>query len=253
MATDLKTRNLRLSFVVSAPPSVVYTTWLDSAGHTAMTGGLRAEIEPRTFGRHMAGDGHIDGVTLELDAGRRIVQTWRAVDFPKNAPDSRLELHFEPTVTGTKVVIEHDDVPEELAEAIEKGWMTHYATRMSAYFRKLPASSSSVADKVRKAAKTARATATKAVATARKTAKRTASKAQKTAQRTVKKATRAARNATKAAKARAQKVTTQARGVATTARKKAAQKARKVSYDTRKKVTRTAKAAKKILSRKPKR
>ncbi|MEZ0311958.1 MAG: SRPBCC domain-containing protein [Myxococcota bacterium] len=132
--TTSTTRNVRVSFVVPASPDDVYGAWLDSSAHAAMTGGQRAEIEPRTFGRHMAGDGYIEGVILELDTGRRIVQTWRSSEFQKSSPDSRLEVHFGHASGGTRVGIEHEDVPVELADDIEAGWTKFYAEPMRAYF-----------------------------------------------------------------------------------------------------------------------
>ncbi len=99
-----------------------------------MTGGQHAEIEPRTFGRHTAGDGYIEGIILELDAGRRIVQTWRSAEFAKSSPDSRLEVHFRGESQGTRVGIEHEDVPVELADDIEAGWTKFYAEPMQVYF-----------------------------------------------------------------------------------------------------------------------
>jgi uncharacterized protein YndB with AHSA1/START domain len=132
--TTSTTRNVRVSFVVPASPDDVYGAWLDSSAHAEMTGGQRAEIEPRTFGRHMAADGYIEGVILELDAGRRIVQTWRSSEFQKSSPDSRLEVHFGHASGGTRVGIEHEDVPVELADDIEAGWTKYYAEPMRAYF-----------------------------------------------------------------------------------------------------------------------
>ncbi len=177
--TTSTTRNVRVSFVVPASPDDVYGAWLDSAAHTAMTGGQRAEIEPRTFGRHMAGDGYVEGVILELDVGRRIVQTWRSTEFQKSSPDSRLEVHFGHDGGGTRVGIEHEDVPVELADDIEAGWKEFYAEPMRAYFSQQGkrVSVKPSKPKAKGAGKTIKAKATKAGKSIAKAAKAAVKKA----------------------------------------------------------------------------
>jgi uncharacterized protein YndB with AHSA1/START domain len=178
MTSTPATRNVRVSFVVPAPPDEVYSAWLDSARHGAMTG-TRAEIEPRTFGRHMAADGYIEGVILELDAGRRIVQTWRSSEFTKSSPDSRLEVRFGADAGGTRVGIEHEDVPVDLADDIEAGWKTYYAEPMRTYFSqqgkrtavRSPMGAGAAMTKAKKAGKAVKAKAAKAGKAVKKAAK----------------------------------------------------------------------------------
>ena len=216
--TTSTTRNVRVSFVVPATPDDVYGAWLDSAAHAAMTGGQRAEIEPRTFGRHMAGDGYIEGVILELDAGRRIVQTWRSTEFQKSSPDSRLEVHFGHDTGGTRVMLEHEDVPVELADDIEAGWTKFYAEPMRAYFSqagKRPMVKAPMAAKAKRAGKAVKAKAAKAGNKAVKVAKAAVKKARGKAK--VKAA--AKKKATPAKKAKPKKAA-KARGAKKKARKR---------------------------------
>lgn len=56
---------LNLSTLIPAEPEKVYLAWLDSAGHTAITGSL-AKIDGRIGGKFTAWDGYIEGTTLEL-------------------------------------------------------------------------------------------------------------------------------------------------------------------------------------------
>ena len=224
--TTSTTRNVRVSFVVPAAPDDVYGAWLDSAAHAAMTGGQRAEIEPRTFGRHMSGDGYIEGVILELDAGRRIVQTWRSTEFQKSSPDSRLEVHFGHDRGGTRVGIEHEDVPVELADDIEAGWTKFYAEPMKAYFGqqgKRAKVKAPMASKAKSAGKAVKAKAAKAGKKAVKVAKAAVKKAKaavKKARSTTKVKAAAKKKAKPAKKAKPKKA-------AKPAAKKAKKKARK--------------------------
>jgi len=79
-----------ISTVLTASAKQVYEAWLSSKEHGAMTGGA-ARIDPVVGGRFSAWDGYITGATLELEPYRRIVQSWRTIEFPADAPDSRLE------------------------------------------------------------------------------------------------------------------------------------------------------------------
>lgn len=72
-----------------AKPADVFAAWLDSVAHGAMTGRGRAKIDPRVGGAHTAWNGYIQGETLELEPGRRIVQSWRTSEFPRHASRSR--------------------------------------------------------------------------------------------------------------------------------------------------------------------
>ncbi len=124
------------SFTVSdhlpAPPADVYDAWMSSDGHAAMTGG-GAEIDPRQGGAFTAWDGYIQGTTLELEPGRRIVQTWRTADFAPDDPESRIEVLLEPEDGGTLFTLRHTDIPDGQS-GYEEGWRDNYVEPMRAYF-----------------------------------------------------------------------------------------------------------------------
>jgi uncharacterized protein YndB with AHSA1/START domain len=126
----------RLSTLVSALPERVYSAWLDSNAHTAFTGGA-AKVDAAIGGKFTAWDGYIQGRTVELLQGRRIVQTWRTKEFPPASPDSRLEVQFESAEGQTRVTILHSNIPEGQGERYKKGWYDHYFTPMREYFARL--------------------------------------------------------------------------------------------------------------------
>ena len=82
------TYDFTLSCALPAAPEAVYDAWLDSAAHSAMTGG-EAKIRRRVGDRYSAWDGYIEGATLELVPGKRIVQFWRTSEFEASDPDDR--------------------------------------------------------------------------------------------------------------------------------------------------------------------
>jgi uncharacterized protein YndB with AHSA1/START domain len=128
--------SFQLEMLVAAEPQRVFSAWLDAKEHAAFTGGGEAVVEPWTGGRFISWDGYIHGILLGVDAGRRIVQTWRTSEFPPMARDSRLVVEFEEARGGTKVRIRHADLPPAQVKKYEKGWLEHYLKPLAKYFAK---------------------------------------------------------------------------------------------------------------------
>jgi activator of HSP90 ATPase len=124
-----------ISTTFSVAPEEIYVAWLSSEGHSAMTGS-RAEVEEGTGGAFKAWDGYIWGMTLELEAPRRIVQAWRTSEFPEDSPDSRVEILLEKVPGGTKITLVHTDIPDGQGDGYKQGWEDFYFTPMREYFSK---------------------------------------------------------------------------------------------------------------------
>jgi uncharacterized protein YndB with AHSA1/START domain len=122
--------------VVPATADRVYASWLDSAEHSRMIGAAYVSVEERVGSEYSERDSHVTGEILELEPGRRIVQSWRTTDFRSSHPDSRLELHLRDVPGGCEVMILHTEIPEGLAAKYEEGWRTHYLLPMARYFGK---------------------------------------------------------------------------------------------------------------------
>jgi uncharacterized protein YndB with AHSA1/START domain len=125
---------LEMSTVVPVSPLEVYTAWLDSEAHAAMTGGASADARAEIGAPFSSWDGYIRGVTLELEPGRRIVQAWRTTEFPDHAPDSRLEVLLLPEGDGTRVLVRHAALPEDQVESYRSGWSSFYFEPMQKHF-----------------------------------------------------------------------------------------------------------------------
>jgi activator of HSP90 ATPase len=125
--------SFEISTVLAAPAHRVYGAWLSSAEHGAMTGGA-AQIDPTVGGKFSAWDGYITGVTLELDPDRRIMQSWRTVEFPADSPDSWLEILLEEVADGTCLTLKHSKIPVGQGSAYESGWVENYFEPMKDYF-----------------------------------------------------------------------------------------------------------------------
>jgi activator of HSP90 ATPase len=122
-----------LSCALPAAPDAVYDAWLDSAAHSAMTGG-EAKIGKRVGDQYSAWDGYIEGATLALVPGKRIVQSWRTTEFGASDPDSTIVVDLEPIRTGTRLTLTHKGVPDGQTSYEKGGWQDNYFAPMKAYF-----------------------------------------------------------------------------------------------------------------------
>jgi len=123
-----------VSDVIPATPRAIYDAWLDSAGHAAMTGGKPATCSAVVGGAFMVWNGYIIGRNLALDPGKRIVQSWRTKKFTAADPDSEIEVLFEPVDNGTRVTVNHRNVPDGHTSYRDGGWQRSYFEPMKAYF-----------------------------------------------------------------------------------------------------------------------
>ena len=127
---------MELAFEVSTrfgvSPEVVYHAWLNSKQHSEMTGGA-ASVSDEIGGRFEAWDGYISGTNLALEPGRRIVQSWRTVEFQESEGNSQVEILLTEIPGGTELTLRHTQLPPH-GEQYRQGWEDHYFTPMRAWF-----------------------------------------------------------------------------------------------------------------------
>ena len=85
---------IRQSVTFNATPHDVYEALMDSTKHAEFTGD-EAAISRVVGGPVMAYGGYITGKNLELAPDEKIVQTWRASDWPAGAGVHR-HVHLDP-------------------------------------------------------------------------------------------------------------------------------------------------------------
>ncbi|MEO7109978.1 MAG: SRPBCC family protein [Polyangiaceae bacterium] len=121
----------------SASPEVVYRALTDAKTHSAFTGAA-AKIGAKVGGAFSAWNGYIKGRILELVPGEKIVQAWRTKDFPREYPDSNLEIRLTPESGGTRLRLLQTNVPEMSVENYHSGWQSRYWQRLRAWLATLP-------------------------------------------------------------------------------------------------------------------
>ncbi len=125
--------DFELSTILPATPEQVFDAWMSSKGHGAMTL-TECNIDPTVGGAYEAGDGYISGRTIALERPRRIVQTWRTVEFAETDRDSEIEVLLEPVPEGTKLTLRHRGVPDGQTDYENGGWQDNYWAPMNEYF-----------------------------------------------------------------------------------------------------------------------
>lgn len=125
--------SIQVSCVLPVDPATIYRDWLSTKAHTLFTGGA-AKIEPNVGGKHSAWDGYIWGETLEMESGKRIVQSWSTSNFPDGAEPSRLEILLEAVPEGCKITLNHSNIPTGQGKEYEQGWTDHYFNPMLDYY-----------------------------------------------------------------------------------------------------------------------
>jgi activator of HSP90 ATPase len=124
-----------LTDIIPAAPKAIYEAWLDSRGHSAMTGG-KAMQSAQVGAAVSAWNGYISGTNLALTRDNRIVQSWRTTQFTGDHADSKITVTLTPVKTGTRVTLKHSNVPDGQTSYEKGGWQSHYFEPMKTYFGK---------------------------------------------------------------------------------------------------------------------
>jgi activator of HSP90 ATPase len=114
-----------------ATPHDIYETIMDSKKHTKLS------RQPTTVSRRVGGAfkvGHdLEGKHLVLTKDKRIVQTWRANNWPKGTY-SRATFALARTTGGTRVTFTQTGVPSEFYGETATGWRVYYWTPLRNQF-----------------------------------------------------------------------------------------------------------------------
>jgi len=127
-------RIIKQTVTFKASPHDVYEVLMDSKKHAAFTGG-KATISRKVGGTFSAYDGYITGKNIELIQDKKIVQSWRAVDWPEGV-FSTVTFKFTPIPEGTRLDFTHMDVPDGTEEEFTQGWIDNYWESMKVFFEK---------------------------------------------------------------------------------------------------------------------
>jgi len=128
----METLEIHQEIEFDASPHKIYELLMDTAMHSQFTG------EPADISRDVGGPfscygDYINGENIELIPDKKIVQKWIGKDFPEGH-HSTLTIVLEDKGNGkTLLILDHANVPADLAPNIKLGWTTHYWDKMKEY------------------------------------------------------------------------------------------------------------------------
>jgi activator of HSP90 ATPase len=97
--------------------------------------GSAVKVERKVGGRFSVYDGEIQGENLELIPDRKIVQSWRYADWPKDHY-SKVTFLLTAEPNGTRLSFSQTGVPERHYEEIKQGWKDYYWNPLKETLRK---------------------------------------------------------------------------------------------------------------------
>jgi activator of HSP90 ATPase len=124
MGPIMKTKTIKQSVTFRARPHDVYEALMDSEKHARFTSG-EAHISREVGGKFSAFDGYSEGVNIELVPDEKIVQSWRAGDWPEGHY-SRATFIIKEDEGNTRLTFTQSGVPEKQYEDIAHGWQDYY-------------------------------------------------------------------------------------------------------------------------------
>lgn len=122
--SSINTSSISESYEFQAPASELYATFVD---RTRIAAWSRAppDVDPVVGGRFALFHGNVSGAFLELDAGRRIVQSWRLKDWPEGH-HAKLAMLFDQGLDGTNLRMTMEDVPIGAEDAVKSNFSEYY-------------------------------------------------------------------------------------------------------------------------------
>jgi activator of HSP90 ATPase len=98
----MKTKKIKQTVTFKSPPSEIYELLMESEKHSIITG-AEAKISRKVGGKISAYEGYITGKNVELVEDKKIVQKWRASDWP-DGHYSEVTFELKKIKSGTKLI-----------------------------------------------------------------------------------------------------------------------------------------------------
>ena len=117
-------KTIKQTVHINASPQDVYEAYTDAKKHADFTG-AKVKFENKVGGKFDIWGGELTGENVEFVPGKKIVQEWRANDWPEGH-FSGLTINLEPENEGTRLILVQENVPDDKADEIDDGWHQYY-------------------------------------------------------------------------------------------------------------------------------
>lgn len=123
--------NIEQQVEFNASAHEVYELLMDEKKHADFTD-APASISREVGGKFSVWGGYATGHNLELAPDRKIVQTWRASDWPEGE-ESKVTFELNNKNGKCELTFSQSAVPKDHVEDISKGWKDNYWDLMKRY------------------------------------------------------------------------------------------------------------------------
>jgi activator of HSP90 ATPase len=128
------TRTIKQTALIrGATPKDIYATLMDGKRHGALSG-QPTKVSSRVGGTFKVGH-DLEGKHLRLVKDKRIVQTWRANNWPKGTY-SKATFALANAAGGTRITFTQTGVPSQFYKEISSGWKAYYWNPLRKQFAK---------------------------------------------------------------------------------------------------------------------
>ena len=128
----MSAKTIHQEVTFKASPKKVYDALMDGKSFAAFTG-APATIDAKVGGAISGFGGMITGINVELVPGKRIVQAWRAGNWPEGI-HSIVKFELAAAGNGTKLTLDHSGAPDGSEEMLEGGWHKMYWEPLAKHF-----------------------------------------------------------------------------------------------------------------------
>lgn len=124
-------KTIRQNYFINATAEEVFAA-ITNPFTIELWSGYPAQMEAREGTEFSIFDGDIAGRNIKIIENRQLIQEWY---FGDSALESVVTIDLKPHKQGTRVNIEHTNVPDEDAGDLEEGWNKYYWGAIISFFK----------------------------------------------------------------------------------------------------------------------
>mmetsp|Transcript_11968 Transcript_11968/g.17792 ORF Transcript_11968/g.17792 Transcript_11968/m.17792 type:complete len:344 (-) Transcript_11968:56-1087(-) len=131
-STSSKTDEFTLKSSFASPPGMLFDCFVNP-GRIQVYTNSAAHVDPTMGGKFDMFNGNITGTFLEIEHNVKLVQSWRAKDWPKDV-QSHVTMKFDQQGSQCVLTLTHKNVPAKDVERIRSGWQNNFFSRIKSVF-----------------------------------------------------------------------------------------------------------------------
>jgi uncharacterized protein YndB with AHSA1/START domain len=124
-------KTIKLHYFIHAAPEEVFSA-ITNPFSIELWSGYPAQMEAREGTEFSIFEGDIAGKNIRIIPNQQLVQEWY---FGDSEEQSIVTINLSPHKLGTKINLEHTNVPDEEAEEFTRGWNEYYWGAILDFFK----------------------------------------------------------------------------------------------------------------------